>query len=277
MEFSKILHAKGIILSVAREFQRPAVLWSSGKDSMVLLHLCRQIDPSWPVLFFREPWQPARYAFAQSIAADWRLELHDCPPFESRLATRNGTTSIMHRFLVAPQQAIDLPVDIVDDWRDDGVCGLDVMRRPKGSMVIPWDCLFHGAKSSDRDDLLGPMPLTSDLVRNAHGPAFAFPIADWTDADVWAYIEQERVPYQTDRYQRSAAGEMGELPDKTGNPDYMLGCMRCIDPSAGAQVWCPKLDMSVNNLSAGLPKIEKLLPDYIQPQEEPHAIQPQRQ
>jgi hypothetical protein len=258
---TKIQQALQFITRLAGEFNRPAVLWSSGKDSMVLLHLCRQVCPEWPVIFFREPHQPRRYGFANQLIADWDLEVHDWPPAESRLCSQHGHTSIIHRFQCGPSRSIDMPVDIVDT-DEPGVCGLEVFNRPKAAFALPWNCLFHGAKSSDADALAGAMPLRMDVVRNVAAPAFAFPIRDWTDADIWQYIVEQHVPYQTDRY-AEIDGVWGELPDKRGNPDYLMGCMRCLDPLAPNPVWCPKLKCEVNNLSSQLPQLGQLLPDYV--------------
>lgn len=252
------------IASALAEFRRPAVLWSSGKDSMVLLHLLRA-HGTWPVIFFREPFAPARYGFAQDIIRQWDLSVYEWPPLTSALCERNGHLSIIHRFQVGAAQTVDLPVDLVepDDAAAPFACGLhDVLMRPKGGFACPWDLMFLGAKSSDSDALLGHMPLSADLVRNVGAPTFAFPLRQWTDADIWAYTEANAVPYQADRYEPWRA--YAERADKTGNPDYVPGCTRCLQASQPAQVFCPKLKQWVNNVASQLPHLNNPLPGYIQ-------------
>lgn len=261
--------------AVLSEFKAPAVLWSSGKDSMVLLHLMRRARPDLPVIFFREPFQPRRYSFAQDIIMDWDLKVYEWPPVATAVAFRNDVTSLVHRFQVAPQHCIDLPVDIVEDGaapppdQTTPVCALDILRRPKAGFTAPWDVMFTGAKSSDVDQLAGAVPLSVSLWREADGPAFAFPLRTWTDGDVWQYIEQEKVPYQMDRYEKvnsptdEGVWSYRERANKAGNPDYLIGCQRCLCADGPATVWCPKLKMEINNVADKVPRMDSLLPGYM--------------
>lgn len=255
------MNAQLLIQSLLAEHRRAAVLWSSGKDSQVLLHLVRQVRPEVPVIFLREPWQPHRYAFAQAMLADWRVtEVHDMTPSASYVCSRNGHTSIIHRFQMGAK-GLDLPVDLVEIEGEELVCGLDVMARPHGSTHCPWDLLLSGSRSADADPLLGPMPLSAHVIRQPGFPTTAFPLRDWSDAAVWDYIETEQVPYQTDRYEKTPEG-WRERADKRGNPDYLAGCMRCMEPGDSPTVPCPKFG-TVNRVAAHLPRIENPLPFYI--------------
>ena len=232
---------------------------------MVLLHLVRRVLKDLPVVFFREPFQPRRYAFANDIIEDWELNVHEWPPIATAVAFKNDTTSLVHRFQVAPNHTIDMPVDVIEplptaqpELAPAPVCALDILRRPKASFTAPWGVMFTGAKSSDVDPLAGAVPLSVSLWREADGPAFAFPLRTWTDADVWDYIEAEKVPYQMDRYQNRT-----ERADKAGNPDYLLGCQRCLCANGPATVWCPKLKAEINNVADKVPRLDDLLPGYM--------------
>jgi 3'-phosphoadenosine 5'-phosphosulfate sulfotransferase (PAPS reductase)/FAD synthetase len=59
----KVNRSREIISRVLEEFRKPAVMWSSGKDSMVMLFLLRAMGVTCPVIFHRQPWQGHRYAF----------------------------------------------------------------------------------------------------------------------------------------------------------------------------------------------------------------------
>lgn len=264
----KIKSARDIITAAMTEFRRPVVMWSSGKDSMVLLHLLWKHNL--PVILHRDPMLPRRYTFANDIIASWNLTVHDWPPAASSIVKRNGHLSIMQRYEIAPGRSLDLPVDLFE-VEEVGACGLqDVLLRPKANFTAPWDVFFTGAKSSDADALLGQMPLKVDILRNIGAPSFAFPLRYWTDEDIWQYIETYRVPYQKDRYEQTDTG-WHERESKLGNPDYLPGCTRCLDPDGPASVHCPKLNRQVSNVSAQFHRIHQPLPDYIE-QEEHHAL-----
>ena len=117
----RIAGSLAFIDEMLTEFKSPAVLWSSGKDSMVLLHLVRRVRKDLPVVFFREPFQPRRYAFANDIIEDWELNVHEWPPIATAVAFKNDTTSLVHRFQVAP--------DRVDPEPDDD-CQADANQAP---------------------------------------------------------------------------------------------------------------------------------------------------
>jgi hypothetical protein len=286
----RIATALAFIDAMLTEFKAPAVLWSSGKDSMVLLHLVQRVRKDLPVVFFREPFQPRRYSFPNDIIMDWGLSVHEWPPIATAVCHRNDATSLIHRFQVSPNRTIDMPVDVVEeagraqeDPRGDikPVCALDILRRPKGGFTAPWDLMFTGAKSCDVDQLAGPVPLSVSLARDDEGPAYAFPLRTWTDADIWSYIEANKVPFQMDRYEKisgagqsdvSVAGEAATVPekisyreraDKSGNPDYLIGCQRCLCPDAPATVFCPKLQCEINNVSDKVPRLDDILPNYM--------------
>lgn len=266
-----ITEARRTVRAALQQFRAPALLWSSGKDSMALLHFLRSEGLAFPVIQFRDPQFPARYDFANRIIRDWQLTVHSWPPLTSAIAKRNGHLSIIHRYQLAPGKLLDLPVDLIEDGESQA-CGLqDVLFRPKGTFTSPWDAFFHGARSADADALLGAMPLQADIVQNVGAPACVFPLRNWSDELLWQYLERYEVPYQQDRYEK-VDGQWRERADKTGNPDYLPGCTRCLDPDGPAKVPCPKLGIEVNNISKQLPRIEsaQLLPDYIE--RENHAV-----
>lgn len=248
-------------------FGKPALLWSSGKDSMALLHLVREVDKSVPLIFLREPQQPYRYGFATRVIQDWKIEeVHELPPAASYLCRRNDTTSIIHQYRFGDRH-LSLPVDLVEVDGEPVACGLEIMQRPKGSVSTPWDLLFSGARSADTDPLLGDMPLSSNLVLQPGFPAVAFPMRSWSDQELWEYIESENVPVQEDRYHKSA-GAWGEFADKRNNPDYLTGCVRCLAADSGESVECP-LYKTVNGIGDMVPRLDEPLPFYIE--KEQHA------
>lgn len=268
----KIEQARAVIERALANCRRPAVMWSSGKDSMALLHLIQfGLGMKLPVIHHRDPFFPKRYQFANGIIADWNLTVYDWAPRTAALVKANGHLSIMEYYQIGPVENCALPVDLYepdDDLRPEEygtgwVCGLhDVLYRPKGGINYPWDLVFHGHKSSDTDPLYGAVPLTADAQQTPGAPLTVFPLREWTDADVWEYLQSHDVPWQTDRYVK-VKGSLHEREDKTGNPDYLPGCTRCMDRENPATVFCPKLGMSINNVGARLDYQPVPRPDYL--------------
>ena len=241
-------------------FRNPCILWSSGKDSQVLLHLIRSMGHNLPVVTFQEPWQRGRLDFTQAVAAEWNLTLYDFPPSELGLNRGNGRIDIMQRFQLGNFSL----------WLARGTeppragepfqCGIDWLSRPTGGMQFPWDAAFHGQKSSDEDPCSGRVPLATDMIASPGCPAALYPLREWTDEDVFAYCEINQVPLDPLRYGR-IDGEMAVFKnEKVGNPDYYRTCTACLDPDQPEVVECPKFRCQVNNVSAAAPWIKLDLP-----------------
>jgi hypothetical protein len=261
----KIKTANRVIDAVLLNFRQPAVMWSGGKDSMVLLFLLRARQVNVPVIFWRQPFFAEKHEFQERIAREWDLRLYDWPPAMVKLTEGNGHLSVLNYYQVGPLPGgtCAVPVDVYEPAKWDGkwICGLrDLLHRPAGGFAFPWDCCFHGHKSSDTDPLLGSVPLEQEIAFPASGPALAFPLRDWTDADIWEYTRRYDVPQQWDRY---APGTGEENPDRTANADYYAGCVRCMERQDEKTVWCPKLKARISNISAQLPFVKMPRPDYI--------------
>jgi hypothetical protein len=256
----KIVTAQQMIFE--RAGKAPALLCSFGKDSMVLLHLIRAtLTGQVPVIYYRFPYFPAKQAFANQIIEKWGLTVHDYPPLACGVKVNDERLELVSRYSFGGNGAFDLPINTEPPIsRRDFICGLnDWLLRPKaGAIMFPWDSLFMAHKSSDVDPFEGAVPLKTNSV--AIGQAeLIFPLRDWTDADVWDYIEENRVPYDKRRYQDRA-----ELPDKWLNPDYIHACTRCIDPREKAKtVFCPKIQGLVRNMGPQVLRLQER-PDYIE-------------
>lgn len=246
----KLANTKRLIGAWVRHFRNPCILWSSGKDSMVILHILRSMGHDLPVVTFQEPWQRGRLDFTQRIADEWNLTLYDFPPSELGLNRGNDRLDIMQRF-----QLGHFPM-----WLARGTeppregepfqCAVDWLSRPVGGMQFPWDAAFHGQKSSDEDPCSGKVPLATDMIAHPGCPAALYPLREWTDEDVFAYAEHVGLELDPARY-GVVDGRMTVLVnDKAGNPDYYRACTACLDPDAPATVRCPKLGCEVNNISA---------------------------
>ena len=190
-----------IFREVAGEFERPVVLFSGGKDSVVMLHLARKAF--WPA--------PVPFALLHVDTG------HNFPEV------------IDYRDAVVAEHRLRLVVASVQDAIDAG----SVRERPDGSrnalQTVPlldaitthrFDAVFGGGRRDEekarakervfslRDELgqwdpRRQRPELWDLYNGRHSPGEhvrVFPLSNWTELDVWRYIEREGIELPTIYY-----------------------------------------------------------------------------
>ncbi|WP_326522446.1 sulfate adenylyltransferase subunit CysD [Cellulomonas alba] len=183
-----------VMREVAGEFERPVLLFSGGKDSIVMLHLARKAF--WPA--------PVPFAL---MHVDTGHNFPEVIEYRDDTVARYGL-----RLVVASVQ------DAIDDGR--------VVERPDGSrnplQTVPlldgitahrFDAVFGGGRRDEekarakervfslRDefgqwDPRRQRPELWDLYNGRHKPGEhvrVFPLSNWTELDVWRYIEREGV------------------------------------------------------------------------------------
>lgn len=237
-----------------------AVSWSGGKDSMVLLHLLHQEGLRPPVIFAREPWQPHRYAFHDELIRDWGLQVMTWHPAASAFQLTGDEFELQNLYRL-DGAAFTCPTGITHVEAPVGpeagpwACGVEMWQRPRQKELTthrPFQAFWIGHKACDTDAVLGGEAGTAvDVVTRVDGALGLFPLRDWSDADVWAYIMQFDVPYDRERYGdiHPEHGYPVEWRDRAHNADYVQACTACIDPRPGAPkiVRCPKFDADVLN------------------------------
>ena len=151
-----------------------------------------------------------------------------------------------------------LPLEICEPVKNEKLlCGLkDFIEKPKGTFAFPFDLIFHGHKDSDVDACHGHVPLRSDSNMPRDAAATSYPLRNWTDADVWNYIEKHDIPIHHDRYEK-VEETWRQKEDKRFNHHYMPACTNCLDPENARSVYCPKLKCEVANVSA-----QYLVPEF---------------
>ena len=183
-----------IIREVVAEFERPVLLFSGGKDSVVVLHLAAKA------------FYPGKVPFPL-LHVDTGHNFPEVLAFRDRTAERLG---------------VKLVVASVQDYIDRGV----LQERPDGTrnplQTLPlldaitdgkFDAVFGGARRDEdkarakeriislRDefgqwDPRNQRPELWNLYNGRHLPGQhvrAFPISNWTELDIWRYIEREGI------------------------------------------------------------------------------------
>ena len=183
-----------IMREVAGEFERPALLFSGGKDSVVMLHLAIKA------------FHPARVPFPL-LHVDTGHNFPEVIDYRDETVARTATRLVVAR---------------VQDWIDRGV----LRDRPDGTrnplQTVPlldtitehrFDAVFGGGRRDEekarakerifslRDefgqwDPRRQRPELWDLYNGRHAPGEhvrVFPLSNWTELDVWRYIDREGI------------------------------------------------------------------------------------
>ncbi|WUJ69373.1 sulfate adenylyltransferase subunit CysD [Kribbella soli] len=184
-----------VFREVAAEFERPVILFSGGKDSIVMLHL-------------------ARKAFSPAGVPFTLLHVDTGHNFPEVLAYRDA---------VVEQLGLRLEVARVEEYIADG----RLRERTDGTrnqlQTIPlldainghrFDAVFGGGRRDEerarakerifslRDefgqwDPRNQRPELWSLYNGKHRPGEhvrVFPLSNWTELDIWHYIEREQIP-----------------------------------------------------------------------------------
>ena len=185
-----------ILREAVAEAERPVMLYSIGKDSSVLLHLARKAfhpsRPPFPLLHVDTTWKfRAMYAFREQAAADagMRLIVHVNPE-----ALRLGINPFEH--------GSSLHTDL---WKTQGLKqaldghGFDVAfggaRRDEEKSRAK-ERVFSFRSAQHRWDPKNQRPELWRLYNTRHHPGEeirVFPLSNWTELDVWQYIEREAI------------------------------------------------------------------------------------
>ncbi|GAA3647222.1 sulfate adenylyltransferase subunit CysD [Lentzea roselyniae] len=186
-----------IFREAVAESERPVLLYSIGKDSSVLLHLARKAfypsKPPFPLLHVDTTWK-----FREMIE------------FRDRTAAELGLELIVHRNPECVALGIN-PFDHgsarhTDLWKTQGLRqALDEHR---------FDVAFGGARRDEEAsrakervfsfrtaqhqwDPKNQRPELWRLYNTRVAPGESirvFPLSNWTELDVWRYVERERIP-----------------------------------------------------------------------------------
>jgi sulfate adenylyltransferase subunit 2 len=186
-----------IIRETAAEFSRPAMLYSIGKDSSVLLRLAQKA------------FAPTRIPFPL-VHIDTTYKFREMIEFRDRIACDLGLTLIVHTNRAAIEDGANpfrlgtakccaqlktrALLDALRDHRIDAAIGgarrEEERSRAKERVYSFRDAYGQWNPRNQRPELWN---LFNGRIENGETMR-VFPLSNWTELDVWRYIEHENIP-----------------------------------------------------------------------------------
>lgn len=186
-----------IIREVAAECERPVMLYSIGKDSAVMLHLAMKAffpgKPPFPLLHVDTTWKfREMIAFRDQRVAELGLELlvHTNPEgVESGVGPFTHGSSVHTD--VMKTQALK---QALDKWHFDAAFG-GARRDEEKSRAKERIISFRSAQHRWDPRQQRPELWRLYNTRVHEGESLrVFPLSNWTELDVWRYVDQEKIP-----------------------------------------------------------------------------------
>ena len=186
-----------IIRETVAQAENPVMLYSIGKDSSVMLHLARKAffpaPPPFPLLHVDTTWKfQQMYEFRDKVAADLGVELlvHQNPECLELGINPFSHGSAVHTDMWKTQGL----KQALDKWGFDLAFG-GARRDEEKSRAK--ERVFSLRSAQHRWDPKQQRPELWRLynARKAPGESVrVFPLSNWTELDVWQYINLEQIP-----------------------------------------------------------------------------------
>ena len=226
------LEAEGIhiLREVAAQFERPAILFSGGKDSVVVVHLARKAF--WPA---RMPFPllhidtghnfPETIAFRDELVATEGLRLLvgsvQATIDAGRAQDENGPFASRNAI-----QSVTL-LESIEEHRFDACVGGarrdEEKARAKERVFSHRDEFGQWDPKQQRPELWGLYN-----GRKQPGEGFrVFPLSNWTELDVWQYVQREQLPLPSLYFAHER-----EVFERQG---VLLAVSECLRPPEGTQ------------------------------------------
>ncbi|WP_294198158.1 sulfate adenylyltransferase subunit CysD [uncultured Sphingomonas sp.] len=185
-----------ILREVVAECERPVMLYSVGKDSAVMVHLARKAfypsPPPFPLLHVDTTWKfRAMYELRDQIARETGMELL---VYQNPEAKERGINPFDHGPLHTDMWKTEGLKQALDLHNFDAAFG-GARRDEEKSRAK--ERVFSFRSANHRWDPKNQRPELWNLynTRKSKGESIrVFPISNWTELDVWQYIQLEDIP-----------------------------------------------------------------------------------
>lgn len=185
-----------IMREVVAETEKPVMLYSIGKDSAVMLHLARKAfypaPPPFPLLHVDTTWKfKAMYELRDRMAKESGMELL---VYQNPEAKAKGINPFDHGPLHTDMWKTEGLKQALDKYGFDAAFG-GARRDEEKSRAK--ERIFSFRSANHRWDPKHQRPELWNLynARKHKGESIrVFPISNWTELDIWQYIQLENIP-----------------------------------------------------------------------------------
>jgi len=196
-----------ILREAHRAVSKPAMLWSCGKDSNVMVHLARK------AFFGRVPFPLVHcdtglefdevYQFRDRYSKEWGAELivQPCPPLEKTDATLPAAARVSARKTLGLQEVM----------KKHGFTGIIAGIRRDEEPTRAKERVFSPRDRDGQWQVREQPPEFWNQYNTAipaGGSLRIHPLLNWTEIDVWRYIQREKIPVVPLYFAKSCAGKM---------------------------------------------------------------------
>ena len=186
-----------IMREAVSESERPAMLYSVGKDSSVMLHLARKAFfpsvPPFPLVHVDTTWKFSdMYAFRDAAAKEAGMELivHQNPECVERGINPFDHGSALHTDMWKTEGL----KQVIDEHKFD-LCFGGARRDEEKSRAK--ERVFSIRSPQHQWDPKRQRPELWQVYNGRRSPGETlrvFPISNWTELDVWQYVHLEQIP-----------------------------------------------------------------------------------
>ena len=232
-----------ILREAYSEFNNLSMLWSVGKDSTVMLWLARKAffgHVPFPLVHIDTDYMiPKMIEHRDKLAKEWELDMiygQDEKSLQEKMTYPEG--NVDHQECCRRLKAEALKNTLNGNWKryrlnhETGEYEVDDNTKPYTGVIVGARADEEGSRSKER--YFSPRDENNDWDISDQPPEFwsqyktdfapgthvrIHPLLDWTELDVWEYIQREEIPIVDLYYDR------GE-----GKRYRSLGCAPCTEP-----------------------------------------------
>jgi sulfate adenylyltransferase subunit 2 len=232
-----------ILREAYREFKNLCMLWSIGKDSTVLLWLARKAffgHVPMPLVHIDTHFKiPEMIEYRDKLAREWRLNMvygENTGALSRKQTYKDGNVDRLTCCKVLKTEA--LKHTLAGDWlryrmnHTTGAYEIDANKEPYTGVIAGVRADEEGSRSKERYfsprdkenewDVADQPPELWNQYKTDFAPGThvrIHPLLDWTELNVWEYIQRENIPTVSLYY------NLGE-----GKRYRSLGCWPCTSP-----------------------------------------------
>jgi sulfate adenylyltransferase subunit 2 len=185
-----------IMREVVAEAEKPVMLYSVGKDSAVMLHLARKAfhpaPPPFPLLHVDTTWKfKAMYELRDTMARESGMELL---VYQNPEAKERGINPFDHGPLHTDMWKTEGLKQALDLYGFDAAFGgarRDEEKSRAKERIFSFRTASHGWDPKNQRPELWNL---YNARKNKGESIRVFPISNWTELDVWQYIQLEDIP-----------------------------------------------------------------------------------